>query len=546
MRREQMGRREFVKGVAALTSAAAISGIVRAQQVGAGVEKRSILTCTAQLDPARPEIARLVALACKSLGWEVESSQMDYNASINKVVMQHDFEMFLMYFAGVALRIDPQFFIHSMHHSAENKSGGVNWMGYRSDRLDALATLQGRSMDGEKRRKQAFEAQEIIFQDQPGTVLAYPQIMMAHRSDRLKGLVPQSGEGIGSFWSDINMEVTGDGYSRTGINVDIKHLNPIASNDGLEFTELSMIYDRLFRIGPDGKPVPWAATAIKMVDGQTLDLTLRQGMRWHDGRSVTTEDVKFSFDYLKKWKAPFFLAALNNVNAVSLPGANTVRLKLENPTAAFVSNVLAAMFIIPKHIWQDIPGKAGADDPLKIQNDKPIGSGPFRFDHWRRGSEMKVSAFREHFNPPKCAGIIRIVYGSHDAIAAAIERGECDRSRYLLSPALVDRLKNVNNVVAKGYPSHGIYHLAYNNRIKPFSDPAFRQALNYAMPRQTIRDLVLLGHADPGASVIAPANALWHNPAIKPPAEDVRKARDLLARAGYSWNAQGRLLYPLV
>ena len=355
---------------------------------------------------------------------------------------------------------------------------------------------------------------------------------------------PQLGEGIGSFWSDINMQVVGDGYSRTGMNVDVKHLNPLAVNDQLEFMELSMIYDRLYRIGPDGKPVPWAATAMKIVDGNTIELTIRDGMRWHDGKPVTAEDVKFSFDYQKKWKAPFFLASLNNVVAVELPSANTVRIRLENPSAPFVSNVLAAMFLIPKHIWQDIPEKVNVDDPLKFANDNPIGSGPFKFDHWRRGSELKVSAFREHFNPPKCAGIIRIVYGSHDAIAAAIEKGECDRSRYILAPALVDRLKTVKNVVAKGYASHGLYHLSYNNTIKPFNDPAFRAALNYVMPRKMISELVLLSYSDPGASVISPANAFWHNPAVKVPPEDAKKARDILAKAGYRWDAQGKLLYP--
>jgi peptide/nickel transport system substrate-binding protein len=417
-------------------------------------------------------------------------------------------------------------------------------MGYKNDRVDALSIVQSRVMNIEDRKKPVFEAQEMIFDDQPGSVLAYPQITQAHRSDRIKGLVPQLGEGIGSFWSDVNMQVTGDGYSRTGMNVDVKHLNPLAVNDTIEFIELSMIYDRLFRIGPDGKPVPWAATAMNVVDNKTLDLTIRSGMRWHDGKPVTAEDVKFSFDYQKKWKAPFFLASLNNIVAVETPSANTVRIRLENPSAPFISNVLAAMFLIPKHIWQDIPGKVGVDDPLKFANDQPIGSGPFKFDHWRRGSELKVSAVREHFNPPKCAGVIRIVYGSHDAIAAAIEKGECDRSRYILAPALVDRLKSVKNVVAKGYASHGLYHLSYNNTIKPFNDPAFRRALNFIMPRKLISELVLLGYSDPGSSVISSANAFWNNPGIKVPPEDVKKARDMLAKAGYRWNAQGKLLYP--
>jgi peptide/nickel transport system substrate-binding protein len=538
-----MDRRDFVKGAAALTATAA-SGIAHAQQAGAPVEKRSILTSTAQFDPARPEIARLVAQSCKSIGWEVEANPIDYNQGIQKVLMEHEFEIFLVNLPGTAIRIDPDFFIRGVHHSGEHKRGGFNWMGYKNDRVDELATAQSRLMNIDDRKKPVFEAQEIIFKDQPGTVLAYSQMTMAHRSDKLKGLVPQLGEGIGGFWSDVNMEVAGDSYSRTGSNVDVKHLNPIAVVDSGEFMELSMIYDRLFRIGPDGKPVPWAASGMKVLDDHTIDLTIRSGMRWHDGEPVTVEDVKFSFDYHKKWKAPFLLAALNNVVAVELPGANTVRIRLENPSAPFVSNVMAVMFLIPKHIWEGIPEKMNIDDPLRFPNDMPVGSGPFKFDYWHRGSELKVSAFREHFSPPKCAGMIRIVYGSQDALAAAIEKGECDRSRYILSPALVDRLKTVKNVIAKGYASHGLYHLSYNNTIKPFDDPAFRQALNHVMPRKMVSELVLLGYADPGASIISPVNEFWHNPAVKVPAEDVKKARDILAGAGYGWNAQGKLLYP--
>ena len=129
-------------------------------------------------------------------------------------------------------------------------------------------------------------------------------------------------------------------------------------------------------------------------------------------------------------------------------------------------------------------------------------------------------------------------------MAAAIEKGECDRSRYILSAALVDRLKAVKNVVAKGYASHGLYHLGYNNKIKPFDDPVFRQALNHVMPRKLISELVLLGYGDPGASIISPVNQFWHNPAVKVAAEDVKKARNILVEAGYQWNGEGKLLYP--
>ena len=121
-----MDRRDFVKGAAALTATAA-TGIGQAQQAGAPVAKRSILTATAQFDPARPEIARVVAQSCKSLGWEVEANPIDYNQGITRVINEHDFEMFLVFLPGTAIRIDPDFFIRSIHHSGEHKRGGFNW-----------------------------------------------------------------------------------------------------------------------------------------------------------------------------------------------------------------------------------------------------------------------------------------------------------------------------------------------------------------------------------------------------------------------------------
>lgn len=540
----KMDRRQFVKGTAAVGAAIATGTSASGQSAGTPVEKRVIITSTAQFDPARPEMARLIAQACKSLGWEAIANPIDYNQGVQKAIMEHDFEMFLVALNGNASNIDPDYYIHRCYHSGEIKRGGFNWMGYKNPKVDDLAVKQQLTVKDADRKAAVLEAQQLIYNDQGATVLAYPQIMMAHRSDKLKGLVPFMGEGIGSFWSDINMEVGGDGYSRTGINVDLKSLNPVAVFNLLEFKELAMIYDSLLRIGPDGQIVPWAATKLTIVDDKTIDLTIRQDMKWHDGKPVTAEDVKFSFDYHKQWKAPYFLAALNNVASVEIPSSDTVRIKLNVPSAPFIYNVLAAIFIIPKHIWSDLHEKEGGGDPLRVTNEKPIGSGPFKFDYWRRGSELKVSAFKEHFNPPKCAGIIRIVYGSHDALAAALVRGECDRSRYNLSPAIVEQLKNEKNVVAKGYPNHGIYLLTYNNRIKPFDDPVFRNALNLIIPRRAICDLVLLGYAEPGASVISPVNAPWHNSSIKAPAEDVKAARDMLAKAGYRWNAQGTLVYP--
>jgi peptide/nickel transport system substrate-binding protein len=512
---------------------------------GAPVDAMKITTATAGYDPVRPELAQVVANVFQSIGWNVTADPIDYNQNVQKVIMEHDYDMWLGKLAGASIRIDPNVFIYKKHYSGEYKKGGWNWEGLQNDEIDRLALAQQKEMNVSKRQDIVYRAQEVIKENQSMCVLTYSKMTNAYRSDRIRNLTPLMGEGIGSFWSDISMEVIqGDGYVRTGATTPLQNLNPVAVLDHLVFIELRMIYDRLFRISPEGTAEPWAAESYKVVDPTTIDITIRQDMKFHDGVEVTAEDVKFSLDYLVQWKAPFFIESLKHLKSVETTGKYNVRIKLKEPYAPFIPNLLGTFFIIPKHIWQDIPDKVDVSDPLKYANEKPIGSGPFKFDYWDRGRELKVTAVKDHFSAPKCEGIIRIVYGSHDAMAAAIEKGECDRTRYILKPSLLLDLQKVPDVVAKGYPDHGFYTLSYHVRRPPLDDPAFRRALDYLMPRKLMIEAIFSGFGEPGGSVISPANKFWHNPNVKPSPEDINQAKKMLQDAGYWWDKQGKLHYP--
>ncbi len=543
-----MNRREFMTVTGGTIGASLIAGpgyVFGAAKPGAKVDPMKITTSTATMDPVRPEVARVCAEAFKQIGWDVKANPIDYNQNVQKVIMEHDYDMWFVMLSGSSIRIDPNVFLYQVHHSSQYKKGGYNWYGLSDPQIDKVVEAQQKEMDMEKRREIVFKAQELCHEAQALTVVANMQMTTAYRSDRLKNVVPMLGEGTGSFWTDINMEVIkGDGYVRTARPSPLKMLNPVACKDTTEFMELRMIYDSLFRIGPDGNIVPWAAESYKVIDQLTLDLNIRKGMLWHDGKPLTAEDVKFTFDYCIKWKHPFFYQILKRVANVEITGKHSVRIKLAESYAPFIPNLLGGMFLIPKHIWQDIPEKVDVSDPLNYANEKPVGSGPFKLEYWDRGREFKVSAFKKHFNPPKCEGIIGIVYGSHDAVAAAIEKGECDRNRYILKPSLFLDLAKVKNVVAKGYPNHGFYNLGYHTHRPPLNDPAFRKAIAHVIPKDLIIEAILSGLADRGGSVIAPANKYWHNPAVKSYPEDLNKAKKILAEAGYTWDKKGKIHYP--
>ena len=538
-----MKRRDFIKKSSSVLAGASATAMLPNIGFAAGkkVESMQLLTANASFDPVRPEMGRLITQSCKSIGWDVKLAAEDYNLGITKVFKEFDFDMFIVRWTGRANRVDPETFTRMMFH----QKGNYNKWGYNNTTVNVLTDAQQEEMNVEKRRDLILDTQQLLFDDAAASPIVHPSMTNAYRADRLDGLVPQLGEGIGSLWTDLSVRVkSGDGYVKTGQTSALKNLNPISVHDSNEFKELRMIYDRLIQVGPDGGIVPWAATSIKAQDSTTIDITLRDGMKFHDGKPVTVEDVKFTFEYFRKWKAPFFSSSLEKFESINITGRNTMQIKLVGPHAPLMINFFAQIFIIPKHIWQDIPEKVDVDDVLNYANENPVGSGPFRFDYWDRGKELKVSANKDHFNAPKCAGIVRIAYGSHDAMAAAIEAGECDRTRYILKPSLVQDLNKISGIVGKGYPSHGWYGFMFNHLRGPFKDRAFRTALDMIVPRDVIREVVMSGFATNGGSPIAPANEFWHNSSIKSRSFNVKKARKILQEAGYSWDGSGKLHYP--
>jgi peptide/nickel transport system substrate-binding protein len=172
--------------------------VLAAGKPGAKVDAMQIMTATATMDPVRPEAARIIAAAFTSLGWDVKANPISYNQNVQKVIMEHDYDMWLVMLSGASLRIDPNIFIYKKHHSSGYKKGGWNWEGLNVPEIDALAVAQQKEMDVEKRKAIVYKAQELIKQNQSMSVLANVQMTNAYRSDRIKNLVPMMGEGVGS------------------------------------------------------------------------------------------------------------------------------------------------------------------------------------------------------------------------------------------------------------------------------------------------------------------------------------------------------------
>ncbi|GGF77272.1 peptide ABC transporter substrate-binding protein [Azorhizobium oxalatiphilum] len=184
----------------------------------------------------------------------------------------------------------------------------------------------------------------------------------------------------------------------------------------------SKMTEGLVAYGYDFKPQPRLATAWQLSpDGLTATFTLRQGVKWHDGKDFTSADVAFSFMQLLKPNHPRGRGTFANLTAVDTPDDHTAILRFSKPSP-MAMNALSAFEspILPKHVYEQ-------GDPLRNPaNNAPIGTGPFKFVEWNRGSHITLERFDGYWakEKPLLDRIVMRVINDASSRAAALETGE--------------------------------------------------------------------------------------------------------------------------
>src|ERR1700738_544864 len=147
----------------------------------------------------------------------------------------------------------------------------------------------------------------------------------------------------------------------------VETLNPF---QGSQLHGTNLIYEPLEIPSPiDGAYTPFLATGHKFTDPTTLVYTIRQGVKWSDGKDFTPADVVFSFNLLKKYPALDTKGVWQQISGVSANG-NDVTINFSAPKVPFASSI-AQTTIVPQHLWSSMA------DPVKDPNTKPVGTGPF-------------------------------------------------------------------------------------------------------------------------------------------------------------------------
>jgi peptide/nickel transport system substrate-binding protein len=262
-------------------------------------------------------------------------------------------------------------------------------------------------------------------------------------------------------------------------------------------------------------------------DGLVYEFKLRQGLRFHNGDPCTAEDVKFSFERYKGSGAKELQA---KVKAVEVVDPHTVRFILQEPWPDFMtfygSSATAAGLVVPKKYLEQV------GDEGFLQH--PIGLGPYKFVSHTPGVEVVLEANEQYWR--KVPNIKRLnIRGVPDVSTrlALLKSQGADFVSALQGAAAEEAKRDPNlQVVDTRHPS--IYWIEFADQWdpkSPWADKRLRLAVNYALDRQAISEAACLGFCPP-AGVIVP-RLMDYALQVEPPPYDPKKAKQLLAEAGY-------------
>ena len=307
---------------------------------------------------------------------------------------------------------------------------------------------------------------------------------------------------------------------------------------------LMQIHDVLARTDEKGAPVPRLAEKwIRSADGKTYTVTLRPA-KFQDGKPVTAEDVKFSYEFYLHPQFPVTSPGLLQIEGaqdvkdgkareargIAVVDARTVRITLTSRYAFFVDQILGGTnYIMPKHVL------AGADVGKILEHPyarRPIGAGPYRLAEWRDRDSMTFEAFPEYWaGKPGIDRLVLRLIPEPATVMAELRAGNVDAGQIL--PDEFEAFQREGRQQVLRLPGDASFWFSFNHAHPLLRDVRVRQAIYHAVDRDQMVRTLLKGYGRVVNSPVHPS--LWqHNPALSGYAFDPGRARALLADAGFT------------
>ncbi|ESX50296.1 ABC transporter substrate-binding protein [Mesorhizobium sp. C416B] len=319
-----------------------------------------------------------------------------------------------------------------------------------------------------------------------------------------------------------------------GITLEPPHLDPTAgAAAAIDEVLYANVFEGLTRIGPNGEVLPDLAESWAISDdGKVYTFKLHTGVKFHDGSDFDAGDVKFSLDRARADNSVNAQKVLfASIDTVEVVDPTTVKVTLKNPQGSFLYNLG----------WGD--AVIVAPESADTNKEKPIGTGPFKFQSWAKGSSITLVKSDTYWGAPVFLdkAEFRIVPDAAAAVPALLS-GDIQAFPFF-DPDSVAQVKDDPRFKVVIGSTEGETILAINNKKPPFDKLEVRQAIAFALDRKAIIDGASAGLGVPIGSHMSPASKAYVDLTGLYP-HNVDKAKELLKQAGLENGFKAMLKLP--
>ncbi len=331
---------------------------------------------------------------------------------------------------------------------------------------------------------------------------------------------------------------TGEVFEQGGVLIrtlgaEPANLNPITATDVYENIINAGVYEAL--IERDNETLgfrPLLASSWEVSkDGLSYTFNLRKDVKWHDGVAFTADDVVFSYNSIKNPKvaAAHLRVYYQDVKSYTKIDSHTVRCEYAKPYFLALE-YCGGIPIVAKHLFEK------GDFNSNPAGRNPVGTGPYVFEKWETGTEIKVKKNPSYWgNPVYLDEIVYKVIVDSTVVFQLLKKEEIDLASLLpIQWAKQSCGATFRNKFYKtAYTTPNYYYIGWNSKKKFFEDKRVRTAMTHFVDRETILKEILLGLGEVVNSTFY-INSAEYPKDIKPLAYDPRKAGELLDQAGWS------------
>jgi len=542
-----------------------------------------IKTLPSDTDPFAAQVASHLAGGLEAVGIDARPVPTGSEALYEQLLLGRNFDM---YIGQLPFRpqSDPDVLYPLLHSRFDTEMGWQNPFGFADLDDDELLERQ-RGVDAD-RAETVSEFQSRLASAQPLTPIYLPDVIMGVRDDQFSGweaAIEELPYGL------IRLEPVEDTEQLQVVSADNRltaNWNPISAVHRPSLSLLDLLYEPLV-VDTGERQLSWLADESTWDDETaTMSVRLRKDLRWHDDEPLTAADVAFSYEFIadtadgtatQPIPAPRFRGTSTLIEDVVVEDDHQLRLECAETTEPVAEQTLTVP-ILPEHIWEaytDTVSVAGIEvdtettEALITDNEEPVGSGPFKFSEVTGGEEVVFSRFEDHFltssdddrladfhGGPSFEEIVVDVGFSHGGAVELLAAGEAAATITPIAPDAIDQLADESEVTTYTHRSYGLYHLGFNTRNSPLSNPNFRRLVARLVDKAFLAEETFKGFGEPVASPLAATEWLaddlqWHGdkdpvvPFFGSNGEvDVDTAREAFVEAGFRYDEDGELRLP--